>query len=243
MSSYKDVRGSDRPYFDALARFFETQYFALLQKARCNIVYLLEEPWPTWDDLVDNDEHEQRETEPEINTQREATRRDIAKSVDMSGFDSISAISRAAINAYFRQMWQIAKRMVKNNSPNILARWEDEKLVATFEKIVVHLLSKNRAILWIRLYELQLPGLTEASRMAYVYACTAWSNFSSFDTGSPASINSTICSSLSKLRCNVAKQTSSSVYLMDGALSVWLQTFTRRTTQPRDMFRSTSTST
>ncbi|KAH9937112.1 uncharacterized protein B0H18DRAFT_867006 [Fomitopsis serialis] len=85
---------------------------------------------------------------------------DIIAGSDMQGFDQVIAVSQKSINSRFSQIHEAAKR--SENRMSILSKWSYEQYFsAAFEPLAVHLLSNNRALLWVHLTDGSLRSLVD----------------------------------------------------------------------------------
>ena len=79
--------------------------------------------------------------------------KDLTEKTDLNGFDHVSAVSQAAINAHFKNPWTVAHNS-KNTVDATLARWTYEQyFTSTFQPVTLRLLSKNRALIWVHLQD------------------------------------------------------------------------------------------
>lgn len=69
------------------------------------------------------------------------------------GFDHISAVSQASINAWFKSLWSVASSS-KSTADSLLSRFSYEQYFSTsFQAPTIRLLSDNKAIIWIHLQD------------------------------------------------------------------------------------------
>lgn len=69
------------------------------------------------------------------------------------GFDHISAVSQASINAWYKSLWSVASSS-KSTADSLLARFAYEQYFSTsFQAPTIRLLSDNKAIVWIHLQD------------------------------------------------------------------------------------------
>ncbi len=102
--------------------------------------------------------------------------KEITEKTDMQGFDHVSAVSQAAINAYFKSLWTAAQSS-KNAVDATLARYTYEQYFSSsFQPMNVRLLSNGRAIVWVHLQEGWLKTLRNWLPWSeYVVCCTFYS--------------------------------------------------------------------
>ncbi|EKM50129.1 uncharacterized protein PHACADRAFT_153519 [Phanerochaete carnosa HHB-10118-sp] len=69
------------------------------------------------------------------------------------GFDHVSAVSQASINAWFKSLWSVASTS-KSTVDSLLSRFAYEQYFSTkFQAPTLRLLSNNRAIIWLHLQD------------------------------------------------------------------------------------------
>ena len=69
------------------------------------------------------------------------------------GFDHITAVSQASINAWFKSLWSVASSS-KSTADSLLSRFSYEQYFSSsFQAPTIRLLSNNKAIIWIHLQD------------------------------------------------------------------------------------------
>ena len=79
--------------------------------------------------------------------------KELTEQTHTHGFDQISAVSQASINAWFKSLWSVSSTS-KSTVDSLLARFQYEQYFSTkFQAPTVRLLSNNRAIIWLHLQD------------------------------------------------------------------------------------------
>ena len=153
-----DVDKDDYQFHDRLIKFFDTDYYALMEGSRYNVIYEFDDRWPLVNDEVFSPSRGGKDIENwDADTERGRSKlglwKEITEQGDMCGFDIITAISQRSLNAHFYSLWESA-RQAKHGSWNaLLAEWTHEECCfeGRFREITIRLLSESSAIVWIKL--------------------------------------------------------------------------------------------
>ncbi|KAI0372239.1 hypothetical protein BV20DRAFT_1015644 [Pilatotrama ljubarskyi] len=149
LSSYPGVEDDDDislDYRDLIVAFFSEEYLQILYNAHYHIIYSHDTRWET----VRKMRFESQEDSDgswwslELGDSSGVSSRETIQRTKMFGFDQVVAISQGSINAQFTTLSGIAQ--------SIYHAWEfDNYFSATFKPFSLHLLSNDRALVWVHL--------------------------------------------------------------------------------------------
>ncbi|KAI0720523.1 hypothetical protein C8T65DRAFT_633331 [Cerioporus squamosus] len=133
-------------YWRQAIAFFTEEYLQILESARYHIIYSRDTRWEAVSKRTST-VHEDSEGSwwsSELAAVSGASTRETIQRAKMFGFDQVVAISQASINAQFSTLCA--------NLQSIFYRWHHESFFgASFRPMTIHLLSGNRAIVWVHL--------------------------------------------------------------------------------------------
>ncbi|KAI0667589.1 hypothetical protein C8Q78DRAFT_981541 [Trametes maxima] len=157
LSQYSGLNKEDElslEYQEIVIAFFAEEYLSILQSAGYHIIYSHDSRWETIQKIKLNSREDAEGSWwklGELGEQSGAAWRETIQQTKMYGFDQVIAISQGSINAQFSA-----------SSHLIFHSWAYENFFSsTFKPLSIHLLSSNKAILWVHLTNGSLKTLRE----------------------------------------------------------------------------------
>ncbi|KAI0356431.1 hypothetical protein OH77DRAFT_1400405 [Trametes cingulata] len=149
LSSYPGVDDDDDIALDLreiIVAFFSEEYLQILYNAHYHILYSHDTRWETIRKMRFESQEEADGSwwSLALGDSSGASSRETIQRTKMFGFDQVVAISQGSLNAQFTALCGLAQ--------NIYRAWSfDSYFSATFKPFSLHLLSDNRALVWVHL--------------------------------------------------------------------------------------------
>ena len=191
-STFEDCVESDEDDMsckDQAIHFITGEYLSILESARYHVIYvrpMRPEPAASFAHhiyqidavtVIDPERLHNGMTDAGRTASKTVTWSEITHNSDMCGFDQIIALSQAAVNTHYHNIWKQAKASAGTSvAETLLAQWEFQQFFqGSFKPLTVRLRSDSRAIVSVNLQEGFLrPLRNRAPSAEYVWYCIVY---------------------------------------------------------------------